>query len=213
MQTYLRILSYARPFGRFVPTYIFYTLFSIIFGLINFTLLKPLFDVIFEQVNPESLEKFRTLPSFTFSVEYFTALFNHYFLSVQDEYGKMGTLVFVCIIIVFSVFLSNLFTQAGGAPEHLVKQDAAVHAAQKDQIANLWHVHTRGQQVHSHGNVRVALILVTADELQRLVRASCDLHDGIILHTAILLCKRLFEQIHNKIGMRVVRTKDQRLLA
>lgn len=114
MQTYLRILSYARPFGKFVPTYIFYTLFSIIFGLINFTLLKPLFDVIFEQVDPESLEKFRTLAPFSFTVEYFTGLFNHYFITVQDEYGKMGTLLFVCIFIVFSVFLSNLFTYLSG---------------------------------------------------------------------------------------------------
>ncbi|OOG78639.1 ABC transporter ATP-binding protein [Algoriphagus sp. A40] len=114
MKTYLRILSYARPFGRFVPTYILYTLFSIIFGLINFTLLKPLFDVIFEQVEPVTLEKFRTLPPFSFSIEYFTGLFNHQFLTVQDDYGKMGTLVFVCIIIVFSVFLSNLFTYLSG---------------------------------------------------------------------------------------------------
>ena len=114
MQTYLRILSYARPFGKFVPTYIVYTLFSIIFGLINFTLLKPLFDVIFEQVEPASLEKFRALPAFSFSIDYFTGLFNHYFLTVQDTYGKMGTLFFVCIIIVFSVFLSNLFTYLSG---------------------------------------------------------------------------------------------------
>ena len=114
MQTYLRILSYARPFGRFVPAYIFYTLFSIIFGLINFTLLKPLFDVIFEQVEPEALEKYRVLPPFSLSVDYFTGLFNHQFLSVQDEYGKMGTLIFVCIIIVISVFLSNLFTYLSG---------------------------------------------------------------------------------------------------
>jgi subfamily B ATP-binding cassette protein MsbA len=114
MQTYLRILSYARPFGKFVPTYIFYTLFSIIFGLINFTLLKPLFDVIFEQVDPDSLEQFRIQPPFSFTIDYFTGLFNHYFLSVRDEYGKMGTLFFVCIIIVVSVFLSNLFTYLSG---------------------------------------------------------------------------------------------------
>lgn len=114
MQTYFRILSYARPFGKFVPAYILYTLFSIIFGLINFTLLKPLFDVIFEQADPDSLEKFRILPPFSFTVDYFTGLFNHYFLSVQDAYGKMGTLFFVCIIIVISVFLSNLFTYLSG---------------------------------------------------------------------------------------------------
>ena len=50
MQTYLRILSYARPYGRFIPVYIGYTLLAIVFGLMNFTLLKPLFDVIFEQL-------------------------------------------------------------------------------------------------------------------------------------------------------------------
>lgn len=114
MQTYLRILSYARPFGKFVPTYILYTLFSIIFGLINFTLLKPLFDVIFDQADPQSLEKFRDLPPFSFSVDYFTRLFNYHFLTIRDEYGKMGTLLFVCVIIVFSVFLSNLFTYLSG---------------------------------------------------------------------------------------------------
>jgi ATP-binding cassette, subfamily B, bacterial MsbA len=114
MKTYLRILSFARPYGRFVPIYILYAFLSIVFGLLNFTLLKPLFDVIFEQVEPVVLEKFRVLPPFSFSIEYFTGLFNHYFLQIQDEYGKLGSLVFVCIIIVFSVFLSNLFTYLSG---------------------------------------------------------------------------------------------------
>ncbi len=134
MKTYLRILSYARPFGRFVPTYIFYTLFSIIFGLINFTLLKPLFDVIFEQVEPASLEQYRTLPPFSFSVEYFTGLFNHFFLTVRDDYGKMGTLVFVCIIIVISVFLSNLFTYLSGVV--LAKVRATVIKGMRMDIFN-----------------------------------------------------------------------------
>ncbi|GMQ26886.1 ABC transporter ATP-binding protein [Algoriphagus sp. oki45] len=114
MNTYFRILSYARPFGRFVPIYIFYAFLAIVFGLLNFTLLKPLFDVIFEQVEPASLEKYRSLGPFSLSVDYFTSLFYHRFLLVQDAYGKFGTLVFVCIIIVISVFLSNLFTYLSG---------------------------------------------------------------------------------------------------
>ncbi|MBN7811773.1 ABC transporter ATP-binding protein [Algoriphagus sp. H41] len=134
MKTYLRILSYARPFGRFVPTYVLYTLFSIIFGLINFTLLKPLFDVIFEQVEPATLEQYRSLPAFSFSLEYFTGLFNHFFLSVQDDYGKMGTLVFVCIIIVISVFLSNLFTYLSGVV--LAKVRATVIKGMRMDIFN-----------------------------------------------------------------------------
>ena len=114
MNTYLRILSYARPFGRFFPIYITYAFLAIIFGLLNFTLLKPLFDVIFEQVDPVSLEKYREMPPFSFSVEYFTSMFNHRFLLVSEEYGKFGTLLFVCVIIVVSVFLSNLFTYLSG---------------------------------------------------------------------------------------------------
>ncbi|MBS4070202.1 MAG: ABC transporter ATP-binding protein [Algoriphagus sp.] len=114
MNTYLRILSYARPFGRFFPIYIIYAFLAIVFGLLNFTLLKPLFDVIFEQVDPASLEKFKEMPAFSFSVEYFTSMFNHRFLLVSEEYGKFGTLLFVCVIIVGSVFLSNLFTYLSG---------------------------------------------------------------------------------------------------
>jgi ATP-binding cassette, subfamily B, bacterial MsbA len=114
MKTYLRILSYTRPYGKFIPTYLSYTLLAIVFGLLNFTLLKPLFDVIFEQVAPASLESFRTKPAFSLSLDYFIALFNHLFLQVSETYGKFGTLLFVCVIIVGSVFLSNLFTYLSG---------------------------------------------------------------------------------------------------
>ncbi len=114
MNTYLRILSYARPYGKFVPTYVIYALLSIIFGLLNFTLLKPLFDVIFEQVDPAKLLEFSDKPTFEFSIGYFSHLFNYYFLHVAETYGKMGTLLYVCVIIVISVFLANLFTYLTG---------------------------------------------------------------------------------------------------
>jgi subfamily B ATP-binding cassette protein MsbA len=114
MNTYLRILSYAKPYRRYFPVYILYTLLAIIFGLLNFTLLKPLFDVIFEQVGPGDMDRYLTKPDFSFSVAYFLDLFNHYFLQISETYGKFGTLLYVCIIIVISVFLANLFTYLSG---------------------------------------------------------------------------------------------------
>lgn len=114
MKTYLRILAYAKPYGRFVPVYLIYAFLSIVFGLLNFTLLKPLFDVIFEQVDPEQLVTFQEKPDFSFSINYFTHLFNYNFLQISEEYGRLGTLFYVCIIIVLSVFLSNLFTYLSG---------------------------------------------------------------------------------------------------
>jgi ATP-binding cassette, subfamily B, bacterial MsbA len=114
MNTYLRILSYARPYRRYFPIYVIYTLLAIIFGLLNFTLLKPLFDVIFEQVEPGDLTKFLEKPEFSFSIDYFLHLFNYYFLQISETYGKFGTLLYVCLIIVLSVFLANLFTYLSG---------------------------------------------------------------------------------------------------
>lgn len=114
MKTYLRILSYAKPYRRFVPVYILYALLAIIFGLLNFTLLKPLFDVIFDQADPELISSFQEKPEFSLSIGYFTHLFNYFFLQVAEEYGKLGTLFYVCIIIVISVFLANLFTYLSG---------------------------------------------------------------------------------------------------
>jgi len=114
MKTYLRILSYAKPYGKFVPVYVIYAFLSIVFGLLNFTLLKPLFDVIFEQVDPVTLTKYAERPEFTLSIEYFSHLFNYYFLQIAEEYGKLGSLYYVCVIIVVSVFLANLFTYLSG---------------------------------------------------------------------------------------------------
>ena len=114
MNTYFRIISYARPFRRFIPVYIIYTLLAIIFGLLNFTLLKPLFDVIFEQNGPVDFSRYFEKPEFSLSIDYFMHLFNYYFLQVSEQYGKFGTLVYVCIIIVISVFLANLFTYLSG---------------------------------------------------------------------------------------------------
>ncbi len=109
MKTYLRILGFAKPLGKYVPQYIIFTLLSIIFGIANLTLIKPLFDVIFEQVGSEKIAEYSSKPSFCLSIEYFNGLFNYYLVEAIELYGKLGALSYVCIIIVISVLLSNLF--------------------------------------------------------------------------------------------------------
>jgi subfamily B ATP-binding cassette protein MsbA len=94
--------------------YVVYTLLAIVFGLLNFTLLKPLFDVIFEQSGEVDLSKYLEKPEFSFSIDYFLHAFNYYFLQISENFGKFGTLVYVCITIVISVFLANLFTYLSG---------------------------------------------------------------------------------------------------
>jgi len=107
MKTYLRILSYARPLGLYVPQYILYTIIYVVFGLVYMALMMPLISVLFDS-STESLVQ-GEMPSFTLSIEYVKSIFNYYFNDIIINHGKMGALKFVCVIIVVSSLISNLF--------------------------------------------------------------------------------------------------------
>ncbi len=110
MKTYLRILTYAKPYGKYLPRYIFFATLAIIFGLLNYALLKPLFDVVFEQVDLEQIAQYKEPIEFSLSLDYFMHTFNHFLVKASETQGKMGTLQYVCAVIVLSVLLSNVFT-------------------------------------------------------------------------------------------------------
>lgn len=128
MKTYLRILQFAKPYSRFVPLYTIYTVLGIIFGLLNFTLLIPLLSVLFGTVGADDAAAMvTTKPEFSLSLEYFKDFFNYHFGQVILEKGRQGALFFVCVIIVCSVFLSNLFKYlalrvVGALRAHVVKK-------------------------------------------------------------------------------------------
>lgn len=110
MNTFWRILAYAKPYYRHFPLYGVFTLLAITFMLTNLALLQPLIDVIFEQLTPEELaEKARETP-FSLSIDYFSSIFYQKLLQVEQVYGKSSTLIYVSIVIAISALLSNLFT-------------------------------------------------------------------------------------------------------
>ncbi|MBJ6119825.1 ABC transporter ATP-binding protein [Pontibacter sp. BT310] len=110
MKTYLRILQFAKPYSRFVPLYTIYTILGIIFGLFNFTLLIPLLDVLFGKVGQEQvMAMVANKPEFALNFKFFQDFFYYHFGQIILDAGRQGALLFVCIIIVASVFLANLF--------------------------------------------------------------------------------------------------------
>lgn len=109
MKTLFRILSFAKPIQPAAFLFFLSSLLSTVFGLVNFTLLVPLLDVLFNNLNESQLQKMLIAPNFSWTSTYFIDLFYHYFAQMIQQYGKMGALQFVCIIIVFSVLLKNIF--------------------------------------------------------------------------------------------------------
>ena len=92
MKTYLRILNFARPFTSFLPVYVLYTVLGIAFGLLNFTLIIPLLDVLFNEAPKYAAESAVSKPEFALTLEYGKALFNYYFGNILLETGKIGAL-------------------------------------------------------------------------------------------------------------------------
>ncbi|MFN3403730.1 MAG: ABC transporter ATP-binding protein [Cytophagaceae bacterium] len=108
MKLYFRLLKFARPIEKYAIPYVIFTLLSIIFGLLNYTLLIPVFNLLFnEKIDVPKLSE--TVPAFTLSFEYFQNLFYHFFYKTITEHDKLWALGYVCLVIGISILLSNIF--------------------------------------------------------------------------------------------------------
>ncbi len=106
MKILRRLIPFARPIHHFLPEYVIYTLLGIVFGLVNFAMLIPIMNTLFGAEKPVAVEQ---MPSFSFSIKYFTSLFNYYFFLIADTKGKIYALGFVCGIVALSTMLANVF--------------------------------------------------------------------------------------------------------
>lgn len=106
MKIYLRILKYSPSLlSRFVQFFM-YAILGVVFSVFNFVLFIPILKVLFEQ---DSMQAVPPLPEPELSLDYILGVFNHYFKGIVVEHGPMRALLFVCIVIVVSVFITNLF--------------------------------------------------------------------------------------------------------
>ena len=63
MKSFWRLLQYARPFHRYWPGYVILAILSVIFGVANYTLIKPVVKLLFEA--PSSSEVAAQVESLT----------------------------------------------------------------------------------------------------------------------------------------------------
>src|SRR5690606_4116025 len=102
MKTYFRLLSYARPLGKFAIPYAATTLLSVLFATLNLALIIPLLHTLFNADDGSSAVQ----PDNWFDI---VAYFKYYATEAITVYGPYGALQRVCVVIIGSVFLANLF--------------------------------------------------------------------------------------------------------
>jgi len=107
MKIFFRLLGFSRPYHHYIPEYIVYIFFFIVFGLVNFTLLIPLLDILFNTGHGAVVTQ---LPAFALKASWFKDAFYYY----VDYYsngpsGKLNVLIFVSIITLVCTLLKNIF--------------------------------------------------------------------------------------------------------
>lgn len=103
MKTYFRLLSFARPIEKFAIPYILTTLLAVLFNTLNLALIVPLLTFLF---NTSGSSEVYTKPDSLWNM---MGNFNYYSQEINRIYGTYGALQFICVIIVSSVLLSNVF--------------------------------------------------------------------------------------------------------
>ena len=106
MNNFIRILSYAQNVVPKLTQFFIYSVLGVIFGVFNILLVIPMLSILFNTTKALVVPE---MPEFSFSSDFVKQAFNHYFLQIINDHGKLNALLFVCALIVACVFLANFF--------------------------------------------------------------------------------------------------------
>src|SRR5258708_38276106 len=98
MNVFIRILSYADFIVRRLMFFFLYSILGIIFSVFNIVLVMPMLKLLFNQKNGPI--EVPPIPTFEFSTDYITGIFDHYNALMIRNYGPLNALLFVCALIV-----------------------------------------------------------------------------------------------------------------
>ncbi len=107
MKTYLRIISYAKGLGWYIPQFVMVAILYSFFSVFNIALMAPMFEVLFK---PSSVaDPVLSMPAFSFNITYLLDTFDYYSYQILVTHGKMGVLKFVGLALIIAAFFSNIF--------------------------------------------------------------------------------------------------------
>lgn len=101
----MRILGFAGSLKTFLVPFALFSLIAGVFGVLNLALLKPLLDVLFDQISPEKLQNIlSSTPKWYDIIGHFYKIFAEHAL----EDGKVATLRFVVFAVIAASLINNL---------------------------------------------------------------------------------------------------------
>jgi len=104
MKKFIRIISYIKEYKAYMGLYTLFISLSIIFSLFSLSMLIPFMDLIFD-----SNELTGVVKTATTSASGFKDTIYHFLQNTIAQYGKVEALGWICLGIITTVLLKNLF--------------------------------------------------------------------------------------------------------
>jgi ATP-binding cassette, subfamily B, bacterial MsbA len=104
MKTYFRILSYSHKIRKELLLFFVFALLSVLFNTAYLGMFQPMMEVLFNQKEIVTVK-----PDAAWTIESARAMFEYEFSQIVVKYGRVTTLLYICLLVVGLVFLSNLF--------------------------------------------------------------------------------------------------------
>jgi subfamily B ATP-binding cassette protein MsbA len=108
MKIYRRLLTYAKPYSRFILPFFVFTLIAVFFSIFQFALIIPLLNFLFNSTSPEEAQKYMHAPSFSLSASFFKDFF-YYQVYRLKRLDPQYALYMIAVLIVVAVVLTNIF--------------------------------------------------------------------------------------------------------
>jgi subfamily B ATP-binding cassette protein MsbA len=105
MKIYFRILAFAHNRNSRLIKFFVFAVLGVIFQAIYLGFLQPVFDILFKQNNSIQNPK----ASFSMLPANVRDAFHDYFVRIMETQGQITALAFVCLLIIITVFLCNIF--------------------------------------------------------------------------------------------------------
>ena len=101
---YLRILAYVKPYIGYALLNVLFNLLVVVFSLVSFVMLIPFLNLLF------GIEKLmETKPDFSMNPESIMEYLNYFISQIIISKGKVDALIFICLFLLGTFFLRNLF--------------------------------------------------------------------------------------------------------
>jgi subfamily B ATP-binding cassette protein MsbA len=110
MKKFLRVVKYLFPYWSKVASSLSFNLLSVLFGLFSITMLVPFLKILFDTSKVTAVLAKPVLQLNTKSIE---LNFEYYINHITVLHGKVGSLAFVCLLVIVMTLLKNFFQYLG----------------------------------------------------------------------------------------------------